>query len=667
MRIQVIVLSVVLSLCGVAWAEAPVYFADPLLKAAVEDTLWIVNPTPTDMLGLTSLEIDHVGITDLTGLEYAANLQTLLASGNSIRDLSPLSGLTNLEWLVLHGNHPSDTSPLSGLVNLRTLDMRDTGTHDISFVSGLVNLRLLRLNFNGISGIPSLAGLTHLEHLLLNGNPISDISGLAGLATLRILNLDEGQISDISTLATLTSLTDLNLFHNQVTDVSPLTRLTTLQYVDLRENPLNDASFDIYIPQIKEKNPSLRSIKHDHGPFRLVISSTAGGSVIQPGEGEFIISDGKPVVIEAKPDPGFAFTGFSGFSLSTTENPISLKLSTDYTVQARFQTVLDALWVDDDAAGDPKPSDATVSDPQENGTQEHPFDSVQEAITVARDGISIFVRPGTYQGTIDLLGRNVCLSGLDPAMPGTAAYPILDGGDHGPVLVITGHQEPNCVVEGFVITGGKDAEAGAILCSNSSPTFVHCLIVGNRSSGPGGAAIRCTNSNAVVENCTLADNYGGPLGIGVRLINSDVTFINSVLWNNGRYPVIEDGMSSPAVDYCDIQGGWTLTPPGLGNIDADPLFVQCGRWVDRLNPSVTVQPDAPNALWAMGDYHMRSQAGRWDALANLWVLDAVTSPCIDAGDPASPVGQEPSPNGGRVDLGAYGGTAQASKSPLVGF
>ena len=57
-----------------------------------------------------------------------------------------------------------------------------------------------------------------------------------------------------------------------------------------------------------------------------------------------------------------------------------------------------------------------------------------------------------------------------------------------------------------------------------------------------------------------------------------------------------------------------------------------------------------------------SKVGRWDFAHGIWVQDLVTSPCIDAGDPASPVGQEPQPNGNRVNLGAYGGTSQASLS-----
>jgi hypothetical protein len=43
-------------------------------------------------------------------------------------------------------------------------------------------------------------------------------------------------------------------------------------------------------------------------------------------------------------------------------------------------------------------------------------------------------------------------------------------------------------------------------------------------------------------------------------------------------------------------------------------------------------------------------------------MDATTSPCIDAGNWYSAVGPEPFPNGGIVNLGAYGGTLRASKS-----
>jgi len=72
---------------------------------------------------------------------------------------------------------------------------------------------------------------------------------------------------------------------------------------------------------------------------------------------------------------------------------------------------------------------------------------------------------------------------------------------------------------------------------------------------------------------------------------------------------------------------------------------------------------------------LKSQAGRWEPSENpnsefrnpklaegSWVKDDVTSPCIDAGDLASPIGYEPLPNGGIMNQGAYGGIREASKS-----
>ena len=79
---------------------------------------------------------------------------------------------------------------------------------------------------------------------------------------------------------------------------------------------------------------------------------------------------------------------------------------------------------------------------------------------------------------------------------------------------------------------------------------------------------------------------------------------------------------------------------GDGNMDSDPCFADAGG----------------------GDYHVKSQGGRWEAKTQGWVFDDVTSACIDAGDPMSPIGAEPFPNGGVVNMGAYGGTVEASKS-----
>ena len=60
------------------------------------------------------------------------------------------------------------------------------------------------------------------------------------------------------------------------------------------------------------------------------------------------------------------------------------------------------------------------------------------------------------------------------------------------------------------------------------------------------------------------------------------------------------------------------------------------------------------------DYHLKSQGGRWNG--EIWVRDRISSPCIDAGYPASDYSKEPGNNGSRINIGSYGNTEYASMS-----
>jgi len=122
------------------------------------------------------------------------------------------------------------------------------------------------------------------------------------------------------------------------------------------------------------------------------------------------------------------------------------------------------------------------------------------------------------------------------------------------------------------------------------------------------------------------------------ILNGHPIIADSILYNNATSLDMAQISSDMAlVTYSDVQGGW----PGEGNIVTDPLFV-----------------DPEN-----GDYHLKSQAGRWDLTSQSWILDDVTSPCIDAGNPSTSFGSEPVNNGGIINMGVYGGTLEASKSP----
>jgi len=218
-------------------------------------------------------------------------------------------------------------------------------------------------------------------------------------------------------------------------------------------------------------------------------------------------------------------------------------------------------------------------------------------------------------------------------------------------------------VTGSLFAGNWSAEGGAIL--NAGETVIkNCLFVGN--SAEYGGALCSMGGSVNVLNSTFAGNYSGHgnalccsvYGLwGIPASPSAVRIRDSIVWDGPDSIAVEDD-STLLVAFCDITG----TVPGYGNIDADPCFIDPGYWVDSRDPNIVVDPNHSYAAWVNGDYHVKSQAGRYDPNTESWVQDDVTSPCIDAGDPNSPVGLEPFGNGGIVNMGVYGGTGEASKS-----
>jgi hypothetical protein len=206
-------------------------------------------------------------------------------------------------------------------------------------------------------------------------------------------------------------------------------------------------------------------------------------------------------------------------------------------------------------------------------------------------------------------------------------------------------------VERCRFSGNTAYRDGAAFYGSSGLATEQCLFVGNRVLDKG-VLIR-TDTLLLLTNTTITGNRtpsGSLFRVGGRA-TANVVVLNSILWD--ETPMFEDDRThymNVSVAYSNVQGGW----PGEGNIDADPLFAAPGYW------------DPDDDMWIDGDYHLKSQAGRWDPISESWVTDDVTSPCIDAGDPRSPIGLEPFPNGGRINMGAYGGTAESSKSYFGG-
>ena len=204
-------------------------------------------------------------------------------------------------------------------------------------------------------------------------------------------------------------------------------------------------------------------------------------------------------------------------------------------------------------------------------------------------------------------------------------------GDGGGLIGCDGSIQNN-IISGNFVTRANGHGGGLHQCHGIIQNNVICE---NSAQGWGGGIYY--SYGAIIQNNTICHNsgsYGGGLS---RCIYGDTVIRNCILWGN---TCTRDGAQiyhSEPIYFSCIEG-WT--GEGLSNISTDPLFAD------------------PNN----GDYHLKSRAGRWDASSQSWVQDTVTSPAIDAGDPADPIGYEPFPNGGIINMGAYGGTAEASKS-----
>ncbi len=243
-----------------------VVIPDPNLRAAIAEALGkgdttVVSITAEEMVTLTSLVANNRGIQELTGLEFAINLDYLAAHDNQIADLSPLSELTNLRVLDVWHNPIESLSPITGLSNLEHITLVGDG---------------------GISDLSPLAGLAKLRHFLTWGNPISDLSPLAGLTQLETLDICGSKASDISPLAKLTALKELYLVGNDISDVSPLSGLTNLKRLSLERNSISDVSSLVPLINLKWLGLHHNSIS-DFSPLAELSETTIISRAFNPG------------------------------------------------------------------------------------------------------------------------------------------------------------------------------------------------------------------------------------------------------------------------------------------------------------------------------------------------------------------------------------------------
>ena len=206
---------------------------DPNLKRAVRKALDLSDEialTQAEMLRLKVLEAKRAQIENITGLEYATNLESLVLSVNNIQDITPVKGLVKLESLILRNNPITNLTPLTNLINLTYINIGGVKLSDITPLANMTELKQAWLGFMRLQDITPLSNLTKLVRLGLDFNQIVDIGPLANLTALKELWINNNQITDISPLANLTQLEELHIERNGITDFSPIQALSLTNF-----------------------------------------------------------------------------------------------------------------------------------------------------------------------------------------------------------------------------------------------------------------------------------------------------------------------------------------------------------------------------------------------------------------------------------------------------
>jgi hypothetical protein len=178
--------------------------------------------------------------------------------------------------------------------------------------------------------------------------------------------------------------------------------------------------------------------------------------------------------------------------------------------------------------------------------------AIQLAIDTAKSGDTLIVAADTYDGDINLQGKDITLVSSNPDDPNVIAMTIIDGQLSGRGFIFNNNEGPNTVIDGFTIVNGSitgqgggaiyidvnssptiknvniynssvtGADGGAIYVdANSSPRFINCII--SNCSADNGGAVHCdANSSPIFYHCTFIGNSASQVG-GAMLCDPNVS------------------------------------------------------------------------------------------------------------------------------------------------
>lgn len=293
-------------------------------------------------------------------------------------------------------------------------------------------------------------------------------------------------------------------------------------------------------------------------------------------------------------------------------------------------------------------------------------------------GDEIYVDTGFYEGAIasEILLRDAHGSNGVPIRIIGSTNRIAGGSQIASALVVTNSS--------FLSISDLFAVNGLRGVSIYGGTDVSLSRVEARSNAVSAFSIGGNSTAVALDHCV---SHGSGVGLQVQL-STNVTVQHSLFWQNTNQAVaisdraaleIQNSILASDAEKATLVA---ITHNSTLNSDYNDFYAGENTWVgqwadgqklDNLRQWQTSSGlDGSSLAFAPGladpdkyDYHLKTTAtrGRWNPATGTWTTDTENSPLLDAGDPEADASLEPGANGGRVNIGVFGGTAEASQAP----
>jgi Leucine-rich repeat (LRR) protein len=626
---------------------------------------------------VTVLLVTNKGISDLTGIEAFTALTRLDCNNNQLTSVD-LSKNTALTELYIGENQLTSldvskntalTSLMCGENQLTSLDVskntllwrlgcykNQLTSLDVSKNTALTNLicwqnQLTSLDVRKNTALTELTCIgnqltsldvsknTALTSLTCNDNQLTSLDVSKNTA-LEGLSCTDNKLTALD-LSANTALTKLHCDRNQLTslDVSKHTELVSLT---VNSNLLTslDVSENIGLTQLYcgsnqltsldvSKNTALESLSCSHNQLTsLDVSKHTELSFLYCQSNQLTSLNMRNGVTDQLSD--FFATGNSGLTCIETLDPAYATTNLAYIdAGVTFSVICGGTdlttWH----------VDTTGSDGSGSGTLASPLATIQTGINAATDSDTVSVSAGTYNNTINFMGKNIvvkgenkettiisgagyntdvvkfnsgedttaCLTGFTISNGEGSGIWIGDGVVNNTMypttpklenLIVTNNLSTgikamgsSVIIRNVIIEGNVDllGGAGGLYLIVDKPTIIeNVLIHNNTANAGGGIMVNSHQATVTLKNVTITENKSTHGDAGSLQCNScDINLINSIVWGNSGNEILINKYNDPgkiSVSFSDIEGGASniitngngTVELGSGNIDADPLF-----------------------------------------------------------------------------------------------